>query len=273
MVKKPNNVIPAKVGIQLFLDSTKSKNIMAYEKELQCAEEHLTTKYDPQFQKAEEVKWYPWVGKEYDKTGILIVGISAYYKEGATWSSAWRKFCDEDPRPNHVLVSDCLEGDSHLPFETVARMFIEGSGKEYESARKQFWSSISFMNFCQELVKGVSGKCKDNKSAEIALQKVIKIISPKLILIWTTDLSKVGYNGGRTEVVETNPKRNTVARLIGEPTAVVGILHPSRWWWPNTGEEKRKAKRKTWMGFLRTDYVCEKPINKFLQHLKQQPTH
>ena len=234
---------------------------MTYEKELERADKHITKEYDPQFTAAKShgLNWYPWVGKEYSKTGILIVGMSTYHKEGADWSDEWRKFCDEDPRPNHVLVSECLEDDGHKPFEAVAKMFIEkGADKDYEDTRKRFWSSVVFLNFCQKLVNGASGPCNDSEHSRAALQKAIEIIKPNLVLAWTTQLWNVGFPW--TDDQERDKIGHDIPRVVAQDPPVVGVLHPS--WWVRGKDTGAK-----WLEFLCNEPLSKKPINDFLQHL------
>ena len=35
-------------------------------------------KYDDRFRSVAGLKWLPWVGKNYDKTGVLIIAESRY---------------------------------------------------------------------------------------------------------------------------------------------------------------------------------------------------
>ena len=239
---------------------------MSYKIELAQGQPYMVEDYDSQFkaEKAKGMNWYPWVGKNYKETGILIVGMAAYYKNS---SSEWRKFCDEDHRPNRVLVSVCFEGNSHKPFEVMAKMFIGGAGKNYEDTRKKFWSSVAFLNFCQKIVKGESGSCKDVENAKTALLAAIRILKPKLVLAWTTQLWNICSGEYRNGERFGHP----IPRAIDGTPPIVGIKHPSRWSWPNAGEEARGRKAKEWLEFLRNDLASKEPIEAFLNYLKQQP--
>ena len=39
---------------------------------------HMTDEYDERFKEAKDLEWYPWVGKDYHKTGVFILGMSTY---------------------------------------------------------------------------------------------------------------------------------------------------------------------------------------------------
>ena len=49
-------------------------------------EQYMTDEYDSQFRSVKELKWDPWVGKNYHKTGIFVVGMSTDQRDGNDWT-------------------------------------------------------------------------------------------------------------------------------------------------------------------------------------------
>lgn len=243
-----------------------------YEDRLSVADKHMTKVYDQQFKEAEEsgLNWYPWVGKEYTKPRILLVGMSHYYKDG---SGPWRKFCDEDPRPNRVTIARHLENSRYKTYKNISKMFIEGAKVSYgEHTRKAFWSSVAFLNFCQHVVKGVSGHCNDVQTSKTALQAAICILEPKLVLAWTTQLSKI-YDGkcrkGEKPGNDEKPRRPQPRIIDKSPSNphIVGILHPAKWY-------RWGTKRSDWLTFLLNDPASNESVEDFLQYLNNtHPTN
>ena len=236
---------------------------MPYEDILKRAEGHMTKKYDEQFgeAKAQGLSWYPWVGKEYNKSEILILGMSTYYKEGEDWSPTWRNYGETDAGPSRVLITQhAIEHDTNKGcFANTAKMFLEGAEKEHnENTRKTFWQAVAFTNFVQQVVASgtqvgdVDGTVLRN--SRNALHAIIKTLKPKLVLVWGVTTVDVGIDNLSREGEE---KINTVSpKIIDGESPIIGIRHPSSYF--GRGE---------WLNFLRTDPASKQPVEDFLQHL------
>lgn len=229
----------------------------------EIAENHITTDYDDQFATAcnnGEMRWYPWVGRDYRASGILIVGKSTYYESDDDWSDGWRKCCDETRMPNRELVADNIAGDGHKPFEAMAKMFVENAaGGDYESGRETFWASVAFLNFCQKIVCGENGECEDVATSKVALRKAIAIIKPKLVLAWTTEL----WNFHDGECRDGERFGQPQPRAIDGTPPIVGVLHPSYW-------QAQRTSRDSWVAFLRGDPASKQPVKDFIAYLKRR---
>lgn len=221
--------------------------------------QHMTVEYDNQFEKVKELKWYPWVGNEYHKSKILIVGMSTYYVDGEEWSPEWRKFCDKDVCPNRVLVGDVIDGCDHKPFKVMAQTFIQhGADKEYaDDTRIAFWKSVAFLNFCQHIVAGESGECKKVDESKIALENAIKIIEPELVLAWTTQLHDICSGDFRDGERFARPQ----PRIRDGSPPIVGVLHPSRW-------QQQRTRYADWMKFLRNESASKAQVKVLIDCLK-----
>ena len=242
---------------------------MPYEDILKRAEGHMTKKYDEQFEEAtaQGLSWYPWVGKEYNKTGILIVGMSTYYKEGADWSDEWRNYGETDVGPSREVVTEhAIEANTNKScFANTAMMFLEGVDKEHNgNTRKMFWRAVAFTNFVQQVVAfGTQINDVDRtvlRNSRNALQAIIKTLKPKLVLVWGVTTVDDGIDNlnrkGEEKVSAVYP------RIIDGEFPIIGIEHPASYF--GRGE---------WLEFLRTDPASKQPIEDFLQYLKQQPSN
>ena len=237
---------------------------MPYEDILKRAEGHMTKKYDEKFQAVPDLKWNPWVGKNYHKTGILILGMSTDQRDGDDWTKEYgreasRSFFDFD----HENCS------AHGAFSNTSKMFLDGAGvTPNQQSHSVFWESVAFNNYVQEIVSG-RGDFPTNKDTlkkyTDALHSTIKIIKPRLVVAWTSDGEKfaamaIPYEE-RSESLGGGRKSTPI--VCNQKPPIVGIQHPS--WWQGHDAE--------WLNFLRNDPASKQPVEDFLQYLKQQPSN
>ena len=65
---------------------------------------------------------------------------------------------------------------------------------DIQQARQQFWSAVAFNNFCQEVVAKRGADCPCLEKSVQALQATMKILKPKLVIAWTTQIWNYGFN-------------------------------------------------------------------------------
>ena len=218
--------------------------------------EHITTQYDEGFAKVKMLKWYPWVGKNYAHTEILILGMIPYTNKKENLDKGGR----DDSRNIVGKFTDGTKRFEHKPHKAMSKMFLTGAGKKHNhSTIKVFWESVAFHNFSQEIGFGRAAKCasKDIPAAREALIEILKILKPKLVIAWSNQVTiflpsyrvctKIGVC--RPRVIEPIPS-------FEQP--IMGIRHPSSYF--------NKTK---WLTHLREDPASEKPVKKLLAHLTQ----
>ena len=222
--------------------------------------DNMTEQYDSQFGAVENLAWYPWVGKNYHKTGIFILGMSTDTRGGGDWTKkpgpsltsrdASRTFFDFD-----------TQGE-HKSFEVTSKMFLAGADKEHNNhTREMFWSSVAFNNFLPKAIApnqriwDVSEELREE--GRKALHATTKIIKPKLVVVWGVETTDA------LDAEKCDEKINdTRPRFSNQTPPIVGIKHPS-----GTGRGFDSDK---WFEFLRSHPLSKDPIENFLQHLKQQ---
>ena len=241
---------------------------MPYEDILKRAEGHMTKKYDEQFQAVPDLKWSPWVGKNYHKTGILILGMSTHQNNDGDWTKdsgrdASRTFFDFDHE-------NCTE---HGAFSNTSKMFLDGAGVALnQHSHSGFWESVAFNNYYQVAVpeRGASPECADDiEGAKNAFFATIKIIKPKLVVVWGVTLAgdmglpnvekrqnNIGSRSGAYPMVFVGDNETPPIVWIQHPSALVGDNHQDQWF-----------------EFLLSDPASKQPVEDFLQYLKQQPSN
>ena len=140
---------------------------------------NLNQTFDFQFDKIENLTWYPWVGKDYALSNrrVLIIGDSHYAVDDGNF--------DEDCYNDFISNKD------------TTRKFAEGymNGEEWNFNRnlrlcllnvddktllKPLWGKIAFYNFIQEPMKQRDAKptIEQYKIAWNVFVKLLKIIKP-----------------------------------------------------------------------------------------------
>lgn len=137
--------------------------------------------------KSQGVRFFPWIGKLYDKgfkgKRLLILGESCYYKPsevskpGAQFTPAqFTRYCVEkygkgrDPRNTRLwrnLEQACLDSPSD------------------ETSCKRFWDSVAFYNFIQVRLPGQRCRPPQNqfKKAWDPFRAVINALRPERVLV------------------------------------------------------------------------------------------
>ncbi len=235
--------------------------------------QHMTTEYDARFEAAGDLLWNPWVGRDYHKTGILILGISTDMRGGTEdWTLnlaknglsardasrslvAWVHKADETPFQYR---------DSSKSFKMTAKMFIEGAGAQYdEHTCAVFWELVAFNNYYQVVVAEIGNESKqttpaDKDRAKRALDASIDIIKPTLVLAWTTEIWDLGL--AEHEYMTCNEKiGRSWPRFSKLTPPIAGMQHPSRAFSPTA-----------WLEFLRTHPKSKQPVGELLEALKQR---
>ncbi len=222
-----------------------------------------TPKFDSRFDKIPHLAWYPWVGKNYHKTKILVVGAGTdkWHEEGLVYDGKGLTI----EIINSIAIENNHPGTKGL--NAFVKIFVEGLNirgqnvSDGELMRQQVWSSVAFTNFLQFSSAEIGWhprNSQDIEAGKAALHGVLDIIKPDLCLIWSAmmpwdgDLTeKEGYKwGARKKIGWGIPQ---VCRR-GE-VSFICIQHPSRISPPK------------WADFLMKENESKKVITNFLDYL------
>ena len=144
-----------------------------------------------------ELTWLPWVGKEFDRSKVLVVAESHHVDEKDETTAAKRKKdCDGDPMVTCEMIAGYpLRGRSRSWGKSIGRLFnnilnvLCGSTfLEPEAAQKRaaLWSRVAFMNLVQNQIwyKHERPMPNDFKTGWRAFIKVARIIKPDICIFF-----------------------------------------------------------------------------------------
>lgn len=150
----------------------------------------LDKSFDLEFDKIEELTWYPWVGKDY-KNGIrrvLIIGDSHYSADkGRFDSECYTDFMSTKQTTKDILTRHLEKGETWNFLRNLESTFPDS---------RNFWSKIAFYNYIQEPMKTAKGKptVEQYKVAWRCFAKLVKILRPTdCIVIGTRNDKYSGY--------------------------------------------------------------------------------
>jgi len=228
--------------------------------------EYMTTEYDAQFDGVSELGWYPWVGRDYDKTRIFVVGMSTDKRDGGDWTES---ISDQRDASRVLVACENSNGEmfdysgKHMKsFKNMAHIFTNKAGLKWNSreAMTAFWSSVAFTNFFQIAVDGI-GHIPGNdevERAERVFYETLDIIKPELVLVWSIDLSLFipGYRAGARMVGRSMPYvlESKLPRTHAVP--IIGMGHTSR------------INQSECIDFLLEDSASKKKVGSFIEYLK-----
>ena len=220
-------------------------------------EARMTKKHDAKFKQAKSqgLNWYPWVGKNYHKTKILILGLSTHRNDkGHDWTKAY----------GHNASRTFFSFDKgHKPFDTTSKLFLEGAGFDdlNLATHSAFWESVAFNNYYQIAVR-TSGATPENdddiEKAKSAFAATVEIIKPELVVVWGVSLvDRMGLPNVKNRKKKVGSTYPRVAAKEGKLPCIIGTKHPS-WAFP----------RSQWLNFLRTESHSKTQVKNFITYLK-----
>ena len=108
-------------------------------------------KYDERFKSINGLKWLPWVGKNYDKTGVLIIAES-HYGGDTEFEADGSDNTKEDFTRKAFVKRHAEEGVDMWKMPNNLMRIICGGGFSDEQ-RKEFWENVAFYNHVQRLMR------------------------------------------------------------------------------------------------------------------------
>lgn len=136
----------------------------------------------------DNIKFLPWVGSSYETKGlhekkILLLG-EAHYGE--------IKVANPEKVTNWV-VENLAINEKKAFFTKLMRLMLLNKGHPLDQdAKSEFWSRVSFYNYCQEIVADkarVRPKDAIWKNSEPAFHQVLQKLKPDLVVVLGKELS------------------------------------------------------------------------------------
>ncbi|MCY3736820.1 MAG: hypothetical protein OXG13_10490 [Gemmatimonadaceae bacterium] len=209
--------------------------------------EESTNRYDPQFGRIEHYRRYPqmmpFVGRNYKKGGILLLGESHYlpkrsklHLDAAQWYEGDDNCLDDEEKAwinTRAIVESHVRGEGTPFFRNIGQALCEATGRDSSTMIQDF----SFMNaFQRPAIETKSIEITDldtDKSAE-AIRRVVEILSPGTCFFFSKKAVR-HFSGS-----------------IPRDIKIEGTQHPScAWWYSKSGPEMISGKER-FVRFIRT---------------------
>lgn len=125
-------------------------------------------------------KWLPWIGQDYSKTQILLIGES-FYEDGDGWLE--NPFAIRNFVTNQGLNSDKDGFKKRLFFHNIEKTLLNKAKTDYQE-RTDLWTSVAFVNLVQKILESrkIRPSHKDYDEGWNVILDMIEIIKPKLCI-------------------------------------------------------------------------------------------
>lgn len=197
--------------------------------------EQILTKFDDTLKKVENLKWLPWIGADYQKTNLLIVGES-FYDDGEGWPES----DPEAPRSlvkNQGLNSKNPDFSNRKLFDAVEKIILNQDKSSFEE-RDKIWTSVAYMNQVQRVLENRDSRPNedDYDISWPVILNVAEIIQPKVILkIGVESIGRLGSliaNGNKEWKITIDGFNTKPERIIGLKKnnleiKIIAIHHPT----------------------------------------------
>ncbi len=165
--------------------------------------------FDEQLSDIPNLNWLPWVGQNFSKTGLLLLGDSYYDdKDESEW--LLDKLASRHLVNNQGLQSHLSQFSSAKFFRKIEQTVLSQDTTTYEE-RDTFWTSVSYFNLVQRLLSSRDNEHRPSDSDfdlgwHVALE-VAKIIKPQVIL--KLGIAGIGRLGNYLNNNDTGWERNS----------------------------------------------------------------
>ena len=198
-------------------------------------------KYDERFKSINGLKWLPWVGKNYNKTGVLIIAESHYGGE-TEFEADGSDNTDED-FTREAFVKEHVKGKNWNMPNYLMRIICGGGFSDEDEQRKEFWENVAFYNHVQKLMRLATRQRPSDEDFENGwdvFPEVVKILKPDYCLFIGLKASdwfnkKMQEKGLSYEPVYKMEKINGVRprrfslTVDGHKTEITGIKHTAQY--------------------------------------------
>lgn len=172
------------------------------------------------------VKFLPWVGKNYPTGGIfgkkiLVLGESHYCTDA-----------EAVPELTNLVVKEHLDGTSISTFTKFERSLVGHPTEEKE--KREIWDSIVFYNYLQVNMADarLAGTKAQYKAAEEPFWEVLEEYRPEYVIVWGNrlwdNIPSENFKALNSVVLEKYEAGDGVYTLKdGTEVKVIAVYHPS----------------------------------------------
>ena len=195
-----------------------------------CDETAQTNAFDADLNRVDGLTWLPWVGCQYQRGGVLVIGESDY---------AMNDMATVDETPVEHITRDRLflrrvidrfgvKLDGHNPTIANIRRVLARDGEE----NGKTFTRVAFMDFCQRALSWEDEEkpsAVDFVSGLPVVQSVVRILEPDIVLF--AGLAAAGAIQGLIDIARLPETVNRCRPWVGriESADCVFVRHPSRY--------------------------------------------
>ena len=195
-----------------------------------CDETAQTKAFDADLNRVVGLTWLPWVGCQYRRGGVLVVGESDY---------ARKNMATDDETPCEHITHDRefvrkvidrfgIRLDGHIPTIANIRRVLARDGEENGKA----FTRVAYMDFCQRALSWEDDE--DPLEADFVnglpvVQSVVRILDPDIVIF--AGLAAARAIEGLIDIARLPQAVNRCCPWVGriEGADCVFIRHPSRY--------------------------------------------
>jgi len=216
-------------------------------------ENFIDNQFDEKFKNIKEIKWKPWIGKNYiknDKTKLLILGESHYLWEGEdeafeilNSSNFTRAFIKD----SGLYFDSKYTGNTNTHIIRNTERVLYNQKNVSDDLKGNLWYSVAYMVNVQRILKSINERpsCGDLVEGWKSIFKVINLIKPDYILslgVQSANCLKEAINDTDFKLInfETGDKignvysRKAKIKIENNEIPIIFIQHPSSYFsWIN----------------------------------------
>ena len=216
-----------------------------------CDEAAQTNAFDADLNGVDGLTWLPWVGCQYQRGGVLVVGESDY---------AMNDMATDDETPCEHITHDRqfvrkvidrfgVKLDGHNPTIANIRRVLARDGEE----NGKTFTRVAFMDFCQRALSWEDDEnplAADFVNGLPVVQNVVRILEPDIVLF--AGLAAAGAIQRLIDIARLPQTVNRCRPWVGriEAADCAFIRHPGRYF--SCG---------TWR-----DFLCERYDDRIVEH-------
>lgn len=186
--------------------------------------ERINTSFDGQFEDISTLRWFPWVGKDFNPKQDMMVVCESHYSSKPTLREIdieLESFLDDRHATRKIVAEHFVHQQSSNPtFDNVQKVLVGGVlwRNTYDTnSWERLWRTLAFMDVVQRPMKFLRGKLnerptwEDFRNGTIALLSVIRILKPRLCLVGST--TAIGYMKDLASEMNMNVEEESELRV------------------------------------------------------------
>jgi hypothetical protein len=156
-------------------------------------QEYLLTSFDEKLVNVANLKWLPWIGKQYFKTSTVILGESQY-EDGDEWQ-------DNNVDATRTNISLRFSGSRGKLCTNVEKVLLDMNNPTLEQGNN-IWKSVVYFNLVQRLLSSIKERPND-EDFDIGWHvffRVVDIINPNIcIVLGKSSCGRLGFHLNNNE--------------------------------------------------------------------------